>query len=63
MIEGIKLAIDQFIANPQFAHDEVHAGLVEVTEYVDGYLAIFDPRGKNRDDCGVRLPSPPDKLK
>lgn len=62
MIQNIKLAIDRFISDPQFSHDEVYAGLVEVTDYVDGYVQIFEPRGANRDENGVGLPGPPNEV-
>lgn len=42
MTQGMKLAIDQFFANLMLTLDEVHAGLVEVADYVDGYMLVLE---------------------
>lgn len=42
MTQGMKLAIDQFFADLTLTPDEVHAGLVEIADYVDGYMLILE---------------------
>lgn len=54
MTQGMKLAIDQFFADHSLSPDEVHAGLVEVADYVDGYMLILEN--------AARLPAAADEI-